>query len=133
MSYFPTVGAIISNSFVDDNGETVDTAARLTTALEKWRNHDSNDKYIIDGDVSYDVWEENSSGASGVDGADYFNLGSCLRVGEKFILRAKLNVQKDGSNVDLGAGNGPVVFSAGSGDDRTHDARLYQFNINLIP
>lgn len=128
--------AMMKNEFVNSAGATVDTSARVNAALAKWKAHSSSDNTVSDGTNSYTVWEVNSSGNSGVAGADYFNLGSCLRVGEQLRMRVKFTVQ-DSNGDDVAHGDaGPTVFSAvdaqGNAENRTHDTKLFEFRVNLI-
>lgn len=129
--------AMMKNEFVNSTGTTVDTSARVTAALTKWKVHSATDNTVTDDDGNeYTVWDVNSSEDSGVAGADYFNLGSCLRVGEQLRMRVKFTV-KDSNGDDVAHGDaGPTVFSAvdadGNAENRTHDTKLFEFRVNLI-
>lgn len=122
--------AMMNNEFIDSDGNTVDTVARVNAALAKWKAHDPSDKEIIDDNGhSYTVWETNSNGA------DYFNLGSCLRVGEQLRLRVKFTVRDSNNNPVAHGTPGPTVFSAvdssGAAENRTHDTKIHEFCITL--
>jgi hypothetical protein len=119
--------AMMKNEFVNSDGDTVDTAARVNAALAKWKAHGTGatDNEITDDDGnSYTIWESNSNGA------DYFNLGSCLRVGEQLRMRVKFTVNSVAHGTP-----GPTVFSAvdsnGAAENRTHNTKIHEFRINL--
>ena len=118
----------------------VDTADRVNAALAKWRVHDPADNKVTDDDGNeYTVWEVNNNpdpNAENVDAADYFNLGSCLRVGDKLCLRVKFTVKdSNGDDVEHG-GDGPIVFSAvdadGNPEHRRHPTVIFEFHVNLV-
>jgi len=136
--------ALMKNEFKDSDGKTVLTAPRVSEALAKWKAHGNgptDNEIQDDNGNTYTIWEENTSPNAGVpsagaDGADYFNLGSCLRVGEQLRMRVKFTVKdSNGNDVEHG-GDGPIVFTAvdaqGNPEHRRHNTRLFEFHINLI-
>ena len=131
--------ALMKNEFVDASGDTVLTAERVNKALTKWKIHGNgpNDNKISEGGHDYQVWDVNNSGLENVAGADYFNLGSCLRVGEQLRIRAKFNVRdKDNNKIEYGS-DGPIVFTAvdgeGNPEHRRHPVIIFEMRINLVP